>query len=136
MRAFVHTEIRTYSMSCTMQEIISFTPHTLSSYSIQLCSRCSVGEFNQFQLNMRFQNQGINMLHLLRYRSQSNGTGNISSTILVLNSRVYENQTFRLQNDICFRSCLIMNYCSMLRIAGYRIKRNISEQFLLCTQRS
>ncbi|CUQ26716.1 Uncharacterised protein [Segatella copri] len=82
---------------------------------------------------MRFQNQGINMLHLFRYGPQGYGTGNICSTILVLSPRVYQDQAFRFQNDICFRSCLIMDNCAMLRIAGNRIKRNISEQFLFGT---
>ena len=50
-----------------------------------------------------------------------------------MSPRVYQDQAFRFQNDICFRSCLIMNNCSMLRIAGNRIKRNISEQFLFGT---
>ena len=74
------------------------------------------------------------MLHFLCHRSQGYGAGNIRGSILILSTRIQEQKSFRLQRCIRFGWSFIMNDGTMSLVACNRIKGNITEQILLCTQ--
>lgn len=121
-------------MSRTVQIIIPLAPHAFPGQSIQLSARCAIREFGEFQLDMSFHHQRIDVLHLLCHWSERYRTGDIGGSILILRSGIYQNQTFRLENNIRFRRRLIVNNGAMCLITGYRIKGNITER--CCSARS
>ena len=89
-------------MSRAMQEVESFSPHTLSCQCIELGSGSAIRELCQFQLNVSLENQGLDMFHFLCHWSQGYGAGNIRGSILILGARIQEQKSLRFQRCIRF----------------------------------
>ena len=84
MRSLMDIQVGADTMSSTMQIVIASLPHVFPGNGIQLCPTGFLREMKHLQLDMPFQYQGIHLPLPLRKSPQSNRTGNIRRTVLIL----------------------------------------------------
>lgn len=101
MRTLMHIEVRTDTMTGAVEEVQTFAPHRLTRQGIDLRACGAIRKLSQLQLDMSLQHQGIDPPHLLGHGTQRQGTRDIRRAILILRATVEEQQTVRLQWDVC-----------------------------------
>ena len=90
MRTLMHIKVRTYTMTCAVEIVHALTPHIHTSKSIKLCAAYSVREFHHGKLDITLQYESIYLALLLCDRTQSDGTGDVCRSILILCTAVDE----------------------------------------------
>ena len=134
VRTLMHIEVRTDTMTGAVEEVQAFAPHRLTRQGIDLRACGAIRKLSQLQLDMSLQHQGIDPPHLLGHGTERQGTRDIRRAILILRATVEEQQTVRLQWDVCLGGCLIVDDSAMRVVSGDGVETDVAEKGLLGTQ--
>ena len=112
--SFVHTQVVTYAVGCSMPIRLAVTPKVDASQRIQLVTSSAAREDGPCQTDMSLEHQGIVTLHLWTHLANANGAGDVGGAIQILTARIDEEQTVAGDWGVVLLRGLIMRHGSVL----------------------
>lgn len=117
-----------------MKEVKALAPHCLTHQGIDLRACGAVGELGELQLDMAFQHERIDTLHLVSHGAERDSARDIRGAIHILCATVEEQKTMRLERDVRLRCRLIVDDGAMRVVSGNGIETDIAEEGLLSAE--
>ena len=96
LRAFMHSEIETHSVACTVSEVPPVLPQRIPGQYIQLASRRTFREYCHGQIYHSAKYQSIVLFFQIRTFPHRDGSGNVGRPEKILAPGIHQIETVRL----------------------------------------
>ena len=122
MRSLVATQEMANAMTGAMNKGHSLLPQRHTGKCVELNASSAYRELSTAKCKVTLEHKGEVVLLPLSRITQSNSTGNVGSTVEVLCTAVHKEQPLALQGTCALGRGSVVNYGTMLAIAGNHLK--------------